>query len=74
MTDSMKFPKPQGLQLDRLDDAAWDLRDYNEAWIGLDQGDPQMWLYWLQRYQGFAEDEIELDGQNQWNFKIKMKD
>lgn len=54
MTESTK---PKGLEVDALNDAAWDLRDYGEAFIH-DETDPDKWLYWLRRYEGFSEDEI----------------
>lgn len=60
MTESTKYPKPIGLELDALSDAAWDLRDCDEAFIH-DSTDSGKWLYWLRRYEGFAEDEIRAE-------------
>lgn len=68
-----KYPKPQGLEVDRLHDAAWDLRDYRSCWIPLGE-DRDKWLYWLRRYEGFGDEEIELGAENDWNFEIKLKD
>jgi hypothetical protein len=59
MTESTKPPKPLGLEVDALHDAAWDLRDYHEAFIH-DETDAEKWLYWLRRYEGFGEDEIQV--------------
>jgi hypothetical protein len=56
MTESTK---PTGFEVDALNDAAWDLRDYGEAFIH-DETDSEKWLYWLRRYQGFSEDEIRV--------------
>jgi hypothetical protein len=74
MTDEpKKFPRPTDHQRELLYDAVWDLRDYGEAWVPLQQ-DSEQWLYWLTRYEGFAEGEIELGHNNKWNFQIKLKD
>lgn len=59
MTESTKPPKPLGTEVDLLSDAAWDLRDYREAFIH-DDTDSDKWLYWLRRYEGFGEDEIQV--------------
>lgn len=61
MTESTtpRYPKPLGLEVDALHDAAWDLRDYREAFIH-DDTDSEKWLWWLQRYEGFADGEIEI--------------
>lgn len=73
MTDSPTYPKPQGDDEDRLSDAAWDLRDYGECRIPNGE-DPDQWLYWLRRHQGFAQEEIELGEQGKYTFQIKVKD
>lgn len=52
-------PQPIGLEIDLLSDTAWDLRDYGEAFIHQDT-DPDKWSWWLQRYEGFANDELEI--------------
>lgn len=61
MTESTtpRHPKPLGLEVDALHDAAWDLRDYGEAFIH-DDTDEDKWGWWLRRYEGFAEDELEI--------------
>jgi hypothetical protein len=59
MPDAPNHPKPLGLEVDALHDAAWDLRDYDEAFIH-DDTDSEKWLYWLRRYEGFAEDELQV--------------
>lgn len=59
MTESTKPPKPLGTEVDLLRDAAWDLRDYGEAFIH-DDTDSEKWFYWLHRYEGFGEDEIQV--------------
>lgn len=61
MTESTmpRHPKPLGLEVDALHDAAWDLRDYREAYIH-DDTDDAKWAWWLRRYEGFAEGEFEI--------------
>jgi len=59
MPDAPNHPKPIGLETDLLHDAAWDLRDYGEAFIHEDT-DSDKWAWWLRRYEGFAEGELEI--------------
>lgn len=57
MTESTKWPKPEGLQIDLLHDAAWDIRDYGIAQIPTTEN-PEQILHWLCRHQGFSTEEI----------------
>lgn len=59
MPDSLNHPQPFGSEIDLLNDAAWDLRDYGEAFIH-DTTDSEKWSWWLRRYEGFAENEFEI--------------
>lgn len=61
MTDAPgKYPKPEGDEREVLYDAKWDLIDCHEAYIHNDT-DTEKWLYWLRRYEGFAEGEIQAE-------------
>lgn len=76
MTNPMNYPQPQELQYDALDDAMWDLIDHRTATITRREGDPGVegWLYWLTRYQGFAEGELEVKTQNDSIIILGYKD
>jgi hypothetical protein len=58
MTESPKHPKPQGNEVDALYDARWDIVENGAATLHPD--DPEKWLYWLHRYEGFGEEELEV--------------
>lgn len=62
MTESTmpRHPKPEGLEVDALNDAAWDLRDCSEAYLH-GETDIEKWLHWLRRYEGFGEDEVRAE-------------
>jgi hypothetical protein len=51
MTAPKKYPHPEGLQLDALYDAHWDLVD-NDATTLPPDADPEVWIYWLKRHYG----------------------
>lgn len=59
MTDA-KYPRPYGLQIDALYDAAWDLRDHRQTVIPAGEN-YEKWFYWLCRHEGFSADEIEVN-------------
>lgn len=59
MTASPKYPKPDEMQMEALYDAGWDLRDNRETAVPISD-DPEMWIYWLRRYEGFGQDELEV--------------
>jgi hypothetical protein len=54
MTTKPKFPRPQGLDWDELSDARWDLMDNGTCTLPPTH-DPDKWIYWLKRHEGFAE-------------------
>lgn len=58
MIESTKHPKPEGLQLDALYDAAWDIIDNRTTTLHPDS-DPEWWIYWLRRYYSIDELSIE---------------
>lgn len=59
MTESTRYPRPQGLQIDALHDLAWDIRDNDEGIIPAGENYDR-WLYWLRRHEGFADGELEV--------------
>lgn len=60
MTDSPKYPRPSTLELAALSDAAWDIRDCDEAYFH-GEDNPDKWLSWLTRYEGFGDFEIQAE-------------
>lgn len=59
MTESTKYPEPFGLEIDALHDAAWDIRDYGVTTLHPGENYEQ-WMYWLKRYEGFGDEELEV--------------
>lgn len=72
MTEST-FPKPQGLERDALYDAKWDLLD-NGATTLPGGANPEKWISWLNRYEGFALEEIEIQSHDHTALILKLKD
>jgi len=73
MTDTTKYPKPQGLGKDALHDAQWDLIDHGATTLAGNE-DPDRWIYWLTRYAPFAPDELEIRSHNAHALIIGLKE
>lgn len=73
MTDSPTYPKPQGDDVDRLYDARNDITANGATTIHPEQ-DPEKWLYWLRRYEGFGEWELEVKSHTDIALIIGYKD
>jgi hypothetical protein len=59
MTNTQRYPKPTEPEKEFLYDLAWDLRDTHRGAVPLGQ-DIEKYLYWLHRYEGFTEWELEV--------------
>jgi hypothetical protein len=73
MTTSPKYPKPDEMEMEALYDAGWDLRDAGETAVPISD-DPEKWIWWLRRYEGFGEVELEVKRTHTYTTIIGYKD